>query len=160
MRKSLSKRLNKRKTFKNNKSLKKNNTNNNSLSKFEQEIVVKYLEVLNLVKLYHWKTMSFAKHKATDELYTRLNKHIDEFVEVLLGKRGDRINLMSKRSIALLDVDSSSKFKVHIEQFRAYLIALNDNPAIKSAANTDLYNIRDEILGDINQFLYLLTFTK
>jgi len=24
--------------------------------------------------------------------------------------------------------------------------------------NTDLLNIRDEILGDMNQFLYLLTF--
>jgi hypothetical protein len=26
--------------------------------------------------------------------------------------------------------------------------------------NTDLLNIRDEILGDLNQFLYLLTFDK
>jgi hypothetical protein len=26
--------------------------------------------------------------------------------------------------------------------------------------NTDLMNIRDEILGDLNQFLYLFTFDK
>ena len=27
-------------------------------------------------------------------------------------------------------------------------------------SNTDLFNIRDTILGDMNQFLYLLTFNK
>ena len=131
----------------------------NSLQKFEQEIVVKYLEILNLVKLYHWKTTSFATHKATDELYSRLNKHIDSFIEVLLGKRGDRVNLMFKKSISLKDNNSPSKFKKDLEKFRDYLIKLNNNPAIKSPINSDLFNIRDEILGDINQFLYLLTFT-
>jgi len=43
-----------------------NKNNNNSLQKFEQEIVVKFLEMLNLIKLYHWKTHSYATHKATD----------------------------------------------------------------------------------------------
>jgi hypothetical protein len=32
------------------------------------------------------------------------------------------------------------------------------NEYIKEKGNTDLYNIRDEILGNINQFLYLITF--
>ena len=29
-----------------------------------------------------------------------------------------------------------------------------------SKRDSDLLNVRDEILGDINQFLYLLTFDK
>ena len=66
-----------------------------SLEKKEGSIIVKFLETLNLVKLYHWKTRSYAIHKATDELYTKLNLHIDSFVEVLLGKQGNRINLMT-----------------------------------------------------------------
>ena len=31
-------------------------------------IVCVFLEMLNMVKLYHWKTYSFSTHKATDEL--------------------------------------------------------------------------------------------
>ena len=32
------------------------------------------LELLLTVKLYHWKTNSYAEHKATDKLYEELNK--------------------------------------------------------------------------------------
>ena len=57
-----------------------------SAQPFQQEITVKFMEMLMMVKLYHWKTHSFATHKATDELYAKLNEHIDTFIEVLLGK--------------------------------------------------------------------------
>ena len=50
-----------------------------------------------MVKLYHWKTRSYAQHQATDELYLKLNKHIDSFVEVLLGKDERRIKMLEKR---------------------------------------------------------------
>ena len=49
--------------------------------------------MLNVVKIYHWKTFSYATHKATDELYEELNENIDKFVEVLLGKCKERANL-------------------------------------------------------------------
>jgi len=128
--------------------------------KFEQQVVVKFLTMLNTVKLYHWKTYSYATHKATDELYSSLNKHIDTFIEVLLGKTGDRVNLTGTRSISLKDYTSVEQFKREVNDFKGYLVSLNGNPALKSMSNSDLYNIRDEILGDLNQFLYLLTFNK
>lgn len=112
--------------------------------------------MLMMVKLFHWKTHSFAAHKATDELYESLNEHIDKFIEVLLGKTGTRINLTHKRSISLIDLDSQASLKTRIEQFNKYLVSLNTNKAV--ALDTDLLNIRDEILGDLNKFLYLLTF--
>jgi DNA-binding ferritin-like protein len=128
--------------------------------KFEQQIVIKFLTILNTVKLFHWKTHSYATHKATDELYSNLNEHIDKFIEVLLGKTGDRVNLTGTRSIALKDYTSVEQLKREINDFKGYLVSLNGNPALKSMSNSDLYNIRDEILGDLNQFLYLLTFNK
>jgi hypothetical protein len=42
--------------------------------------------------------------------------------------------------------------------FKGYLVGLNDNSTMKRMSNTDLYSIRDTILGDLNQLLYLLTF--
>lgn len=130
---------------------------NNSTNKtFEKEITIKFLEMLLMVKLFHWKTHSFATHKATDELYESLNDHIDTFIEALLGKTGDRIDLMKNKTISLVDLTSADKLKSKIEYYKKYLASLTNNKATKE--NTDLLNIRDEILGDMNKFLYLLTF--
>ena len=111
-----------------------------------------------MVKLFHWKTASYATHKATDDLYTKLNANMDSFIEVLLGKTGLRIDLMGTKSIRLIDLSSTESFKKEIEAFKGYLVSLNDNSTMKRMSNTDLYNIRDTILGDLNQLLYLLTF--
>lgn len=129
---------------------------NTSVKSFEKEITVIFLEMLLMVKLFHWKTHSFATHKATDELYDSLNEHVDKFIEVLLGKTGNRIDLMNHKTISLIDLDSTSKLKSKIESFKSYLVSLTTNTSVMT--NTDLLNIRDEILGDMNKFLYLLTF--
>jgi DNA-binding ferritin-like protein len=114
-----------------------------------------FIEMLNVVKLYHWKTHSFAKHKATDELYTQLNEHIDKFVEVLLGKDESRIKNWESRMV-IPQSNNVREFKDRIYQYREFLIDLNRH--VDEKRDSDLLNIRDEILGDINQFLYLLTF--
>jgi DNA-binding ferritin-like protein len=133
-------------------------SNSSSLSAFQKEITVVFLEMLLMVKLYHWKTTSYATHKATDELYTKINANMDSFVEVLLGKSGVRTDLMSNKNIKLVDLSSAEALKREIEGFKGYLVGLNDNKAMKKMSNNDLFNIRDTILGDLNQFLYLLTF--
>jgi len=125
---------------------------------FQSEITCKFLEMLIMVKLYHWKTQSYAQHKATDELYSKLNENIDTFIEVLLGKTETRTNLLKKPTISLIDLSSKEQLKKQIDDFKVYLVNLTDNKFIIKMSNTDLLNIRDEILGDLNQFLYLLTF--
>jgi len=125
---------------------------------FEKEITVIFLEMLMMIKLFHWKTHSFATHKATDELYESLNGNIDKFIEVLLGKTGSRIDLMGHKTISLIDLNSQEELKSRIEHFKGYLVGLTNNKGLGSMTNTDLLNIRDEILGDMNKFLYLLTF--
>jgi len=129
-----------------------------SMSSFEKDITVRFLEMLMMVKLYHWKTSSYATHKATDKLYTTLNANIDKFIEVLLGKAGNRINLMGKKTISLIDLNSPERLRAEINSFKSYLVSITNSPAIRMMSNTDLLNIRDEILGNLNQFLYLLTF--
>jgi len=130
----------------------------NGLAAFQKEITIVFLEMLMMVKLFHWKTTSYATHKATDDLYTKLNANIDSFIEILLGKSGSRIDLMSNKQIKLVDLSSQESLKREVEAFKGYLVSLNDNKAMQIMSNTDLFNIRDTILGDLNQFLYLLTF--
>lgn len=134
------------------------NKQSSSLKSFQKEIAVIFLEMLMMVKLFHWKTTSYATHKATDELYTKLNANIDSFIEVLLGKSGSRIDLMSNKHIKLVDLSSQESLKREVDIFKKYLVELDNNKALKNMSNTDLYNIRDTILADMNQFMYLLTF--
>lgn len=123
-----------------------------------QNIVSMFLQMLNTVKLYHWKTTSYAQHKATDELYSNLNESIDTFVEIMLGKTGSRVNLTNTRSIPLLDYTDLNGFKKAVELAKQFLINMGTDAILKLNINTDLLNIRDEILGHLNQFTYLLTF--
>lgn len=124
---------------------------------FLQEITISFLHILNSTKLFHWRTTSYAVHKATDEFYTKLNTNIDSFIEILLGKTNTRIHLTNKK-LYLDQVKSKSEFQKILLKFKSYLVGLNDNPIMHSMKNTDLFNIRDTILGDVNQLLYLLTF--
>jgi hypothetical protein len=128
------------------------------LRDFQREITVQFFEMLLLIKLYHWKTHSYATHKATDDLYSKINENMDKFIEVLLGKSGMRIDLMNKKQISLYDLNNQDQLINKINSFKGYLVNLTNHKAMKIISNTDLLNIRDEILGDMNQFLYLLSF--
>ena len=83
---------------------------------FQKEITVKFLELLLMIKLFHWKTTSHSIHKATDELYSKLNEHIDKFSEILLGKTGVRTNLLNKHKISLIDLSNKEQLIKLIEK--------------------------------------------
>jgi DNA-binding ferritin-like protein len=146
------------KTRKNMSSSSSSSSKSTLLRNFQREITVNFFEMLLLIKLFHWKTHSYATHKATDDLYSKFNEHMDKFIEVLLGKSGTRIDLMNKRQISLYDLNNQDELVSKVNSFKGYLVNLTNNKAMKIMTNTDLLNIRDEILGDMNQFLYLLSF--
>jgi DNA-binding ferritin-like protein len=149
--------LNKNKKGGNNKTNKKNRKHVKKYINKNSHIVRIFFEMLNMVKLYHWKTHSYAQHKATDELYAKLNENIDKFVEVLLGKEETRIKMM-ERKIELIDNSNVEDFKDRIYEYRDFLT--NMNTYLDDKKDSDLISIRDDILVDINQFLYLMTFDK
>ena len=83
-----------------------------------------------------------------------MNQHIDKFVEIMMGKEDCRIPEFNKK----ITLSNKPDFKTKIEQYREVLIHLST--VLDEKKDTDLLNVRDEILGDINQFLYLMTMTK
>jgi DNA-binding ferritin-like protein len=131
--------------------MKKNTTKKNKTTGGKKLLMI-FLEMLNTVKLYHWKTQSFTQHKASDELYDKLNDTIDKFVEIFLGKNS-RIDLTHIKCLTLKDYNSSKDFEKNIEYYKRFLVHLKLN----NFEDTDLLNIRDELLGHLNQFSYLLT---
>ena len=128
----------------------RNHTNNSSLVK-------QMLELLVMVRLYHWKTHSYAQHKATDELYEKLDNLVDQFVEVLLGKSQTRVSMIDKY-LRMYDFDNTQELKDQIFEYRQFLQDMNR--VLDPKKDSDLLNIRDEMLANLNQFLYLLSFDK
>lgn len=134
---------------------------NTGNKKIYKDTVYCFLEMLNTIKLYHWKTTDYSTHKATDQLYSDLNEKIDEFVEVLLGKNDaagkTRSMILNIKSISVRSFNNNNELKREIEKYKSFLISFTNNAQMKKQYNTDLLAIRDEILALLNQFLYLLT---
>jgi DNA-binding ferritin-like protein len=135
------------------KTIKKCSTSNKKKSR----IVAMFLEMLNTIKLFHWKTKSYSAHKASDKLYENLGEKIDRFIEVLLGKCQTRINMVEQR-VLLVDIQNTDSMKEKLFEYRSFLIDINQY--LNEKRDSDLLSIRDDILADINQTLYLLSFDK
>jgi hypothetical protein len=131
----------------------------NTRTGLQKKIVSTLLCMLNTVKLYHWSTSHYATHKATDQLYSDLSSKIDTFVETMFGKETTafRQKVLQMRSINLHSIHTNNDFRNEADQYKTFLIKLTNNKTFNVQKNTDLLNMRDDILGSINQFLYLLT---
>lgn len=145
---TLRKKINKNKTIK----------NKHTTQLFMRKFIKNAFEILMTIKLYHWKTNSYSQHKATDELYSLLNNHMDQFVEVLMGKtNGMRANFINTKNIKLVDINNKNDLSNKINYLILLLSNISNDPFMKFKFNSDLLNIRDEIVADLNKFLYLLT---
>ena len=113
-----------------------------------------FLHLRNQIKLYHWQTRVYSRHIATDRILEQLDKSIDSYVEVYIGKYG-RSKLTGKNtSITLHNLSEAGAVRL-VNSAIKYL----QGPLTKSLkpSDTDLMNIRDEIIADLNQLLYLFT---
>ena len=106
------------------------------------------------IKLQHWQTTSYARHKATDDVIHSLDENIDKYVEVQMGKQG-RPKVTPKTGSVSYKNLSESAIVTFIREAAKYLITVLVKPL--KPTDTDLFNIRDEMLADLNQLLYLFT---
>lgn len=106
------------------------------------------------IKLYHWQTKSFSRHKATDSVIDSLDEHIDKFVEVFMGKYGRPKMTAGTNTIKVSNLSEASIVKF-IKQCIKYLVGTL--PKGLRETDTDLFNIRDEMLAELNQLLYLFS---
>lgn len=130
---------------------KKTTTYKNKNNK-DNEIVLKFLSLFVTIKLWHWKTNIYSIHKSTDEFLESFLDHTDKFIEVMLGKKQNRIHLGNINKLRFVEINNSKEFKEILHKFSSFIqsLQLNDRP--------DLITIRDEIIADVNKLLYLQTF--
>ena len=114
-------------------------------------IVEQFLTIQQQLRLFHWTTKIYNHHIVSGELYEKLDKIVDQFIETMLGKYELSINTVT---IKTKQVDQKGLLVV-MNQFKHYL--LNDiDKLLEQMDNNDLKNIRDEMVGDVNQFIFLI----
>ena len=111
------------------------------------------LTTTHQLHVYHWQTNSYAAHQAFGGAYDALDGLMDQFVEVFMGKYG---KVASKGGFNIkLDNITETKPEEFIDSVIGFLT--NDLPKEIKDTDTDLLNIRDEMLDELNKLKYLLT---
>jgi DNA-binding ferritin-like protein len=116
-----------------------------------ESIVETFFTALHQIKLYHWATMDYAAHKALDDLHGSLSSNVDKFMECYIG-RFRKQPIPASFAVSVKVQADVQKVEKTLETFRDALKAL----AKSLAKETQLLNILDEMVGDIDQTQYLL----
>jgi DNA-binding ferritin-like protein len=102
------------------------------------------------MRIYHWQTKSYARHKAFGKFYDSLGDLLDTFVETYQGIYG---RVAFAQSLDLRNLEESTD----IEKILNNAIAMLTNEMEDIQAHSDLLNIRDEMVGAMNHLRYLIT---
>jgi len=120
------------------------------------ELVHDFMRLLVELKIYHWSTTSFARHKASDQCFTDLQGLVDRFMEAVLGASGARAAFtaaMKQHSVLNIPLNRSMHDAYMERQVRQLIETLQR----VTFTRTELANIRDEILSALRTCLYLFT---
>ena len=115
--------------------------------------VSQLLTLTNQLHVFHWQTDSGWHHAKFGEYYDSLDDLVDSFVEVFMGKYG-KVNSKDGFNIKLDNI-TDTKPEVFIDNTIKFLV--EDITKLVKPEDTDLLNIRDEMLGELNKLKYLLT---
>jgi len=118
-----------------------------------ETILTNLLTYQSQIRIFHWQTKSYSQHKSFGKAYEVLDEKIDNFLETFFGKYG-RIVSASVFGIEL-DNFSPESLGEYNDEFIAFLS--DELPGYLAEGDTDLLNIRDDILGAVNRLKYLLT---
>ena len=113
-----------------------------------------FFSIEKSIKLYHWQTKFYSRHKSTDKLVGTIASISDKFMETYQGKYGKlSLNLIDVKVTALNDSNVVS----YLEEIASVLETFEEKGFV-GKKDTDLLNIRDELLGEINKSIYLFSF--
>jgi DNA-binding ferritin-like protein len=105
-------------------------------------------------KILHWQTKGYARHIAFGDIYDSLDELVDEYVEVAMGKWG-RFSVDEKTNTIVYKNLSEVNMVEFLQDFKGKLYMITTE--LDQEKDTDLLNLKDEILAKINKLAYLLT---
>lgn len=117
------------------------------------ELAIYFLHVTNKLKIYHWSTKSYSRHIASQSLYESLSDSVDKFMETIQGMETKRLIVHNQSITYTSETDESivDFLKQFAKWLKEYL------PKTFDKKDTELLNIRDDMLTEVNKTLYLFT---
>ena len=113
-----------------------------------------FFSIEKSIKLYHWQTKFYSRHKSTDNLVDIIASISDKFMETYQGRYG-KLSLNSTE-IKVTSLNDSNVVS-YLEEIASVLESFVEKGFV-GEKDTDLLNIRDELLGEINKSMYLFSF--
>lgn len=123
-------------------------TNNSS------KIIEKLFTFRQQLHVYHWQTNSYSRHIASDGLLGLLTIFIDSFMEKYFGKYG-KVNFSKNINISIGNMSNDEALKALDEMINYFNNELRNS--LNPKTDTDLSNLIDDLIGNINQTKYLYT---
>ena len=115
----------------------------------ESKLMEYFLGLLGQIKVFHWATKEYSKHKALDELHSSMNGFVDKLIEVFIGRykkqplKNFKIQMNAHSDLSKLD----NFLEVERENIRKL------HTSFKSVS--EVQNIVDDMLVSMNQAIYL-----
>jgi hypothetical protein len=116
-------------------------------------IIVNFIKMQQQVRIFHWQSTSYSRHNAFGSIYSDFDGLIDEFMEVYMGKYG-RVALEQGESVDLYNI-GDLPLNDYLQTVTQFL--LDFDSSLNAHQDTDLLNLRDEMLSKVNKLKYLLT---
>jgi hypothetical protein len=120
----------------------------------KEQLMINFITLQEQFRVLHWQTKSYARHNAYGGIYDALNDLIDGFIEVYMGKYG-RVEFASGEGTIVLKNTNDLGLNEFLNQNLEFLMSLSNS--LDPQKDTDLLNIRDEMMAEINKLKYLLT---
>jgi Family of unknown function (DUF5856) len=115
--------------------------------------ITSLLTLQNQLRIFHWQTTSHSAHKALGKTYENLDNLIDTFVEEFMGSKGI-IRSENGFKIVLSNIDECD-INDYINKNIQFLTT--ELPKSYDESETNLSNVRDDMLGELQKLKYLLT---
>jgi hypothetical protein len=115
-----------------------------------------FLHWLTQLRLWHWETTSYAEHIATGNAYDAFNERIDHYIEVYQGSY-PRVPLPTwEHCPDYVSIQDRQERQEAMRWFREYL-AIDLVKPLDRDIDTDLINLRDEMLAELHKLAYLFS---
>lgn len=119
-------------------------------------LITNLLTIHNQMRVFHWQTQkkpgSFAQHQAFGTAYEDLDPLIDDFIEIFQGKNGA---IMGKDGFTIKLMNLSDNFEAVIDEYITFLRE-TVTQSLEPEYDSDLLNIKDEMMAILNQTKYRL----
>lgn len=110
-----------------------------------------FIKIQNQLRIFHWQTRSYAQHKAFGEAYDSLGDLFDDFIEIFMGKYG------TMQGDITYKIELTSYSGDYLESINNFILFFEKLSEELDPKDTDLLNLRDEMLAVLNKLKYLLT---